>query len=437
MSSTRIVGLTAAASVALFALSLPALADGLSRFEQKIKPQLPPGALTYKSAKGLGDNGFVLEDVVFTPPPDATQGAKAEPIAIKRVSVDDLDFAAIDKNAPPNFAKMRAEGIVISAKPAAGVDLSQLAGLDKVTADFQLDYRLDPAQKTMTLNRLELDLNGLARMELSMVLDNVSAADAGKSEAAMNDATLRTASFVFEDRSLLSKVLPAAAKMQSVEPDALVTVAKTMIDGMRAGLAPPTLAVFDAVESYMDDYKQPKGALRITLNPPSKVTGATISAIKTPDEAVKQLGLVVSYPGTRPQGPPAGATPAAPAVASASGGAGCTPGARYFVMHEDAYWSVTVREAAGDKCSARIDGGSADDNVTFGLDKTLTWTIDGPGKAVAKCKGGDKVLVENDGGWYPAKVIDKPFADGQCPVKFESTDGDEDTVELKRVRRLD
>ncbi len=57
-------------------LALPAAADGLSRFEEAIK-QAPPGSLTYKSAKSLGDSGFVLEDVVLTPPPDKTPGAKA------------------------------------------------------------------------------------------------------------------------------------------------------------------------------------------------------------------------------------------------------------------------------------------------------------------------------------------------------------------------
>jgi len=50
-------------------LAAPALADGMAKFEQLIKPQLPEGSLTYKSGKGLGDNGFVLEGVVVTPPP--------------------------------------------------------------------------------------------------------------------------------------------------------------------------------------------------------------------------------------------------------------------------------------------------------------------------------------------------------------------------------
>src|SRR5581483_10131683 len=104
--------------------------------------------------------------------------------------------SSVDKDAPPNFLKMRAEGIAISNKPAEGVDLAQLAGLNKITADFLLDYRLDPEHKTLTLNRAELDLSGLARLDFSMVLDGVDAdamAKSGKDSkpgAGLDDATL-------------------------------------------------------------------------------------------------------------------------------------------------------------------------------------------------------------------------------------------------------
>src|SRR5207253_2963807 len=152
MSRRFSLGRVAAVTLLLCGLALPATADGLSRFQEAMK-QAPAGSLTYKNAKALGENGFVLDDVVLTPPPDKTQGAKAEPIAIKRVSIEDFDFASVDKNLPPNFIKMRAEGIAIGAKPLEGVDLAQMAGLDKVTADFQLDYRFEPERKTLSLNR--------------------------------------------------------------------------------------------------------------------------------------------------------------------------------------------------------------------------------------------------------------------------------------------
>ena len=353
---------------------------------------------------------------------------------LKRIAVEDFDFAAIDRKAPPNFARVRVEGILVGAKPAEGIDLAELAGVDKITADFQLDYRLDPERKTMTLNRLELDLNGLARLELSMVLDGVSAESIDKPEAAMNDASLRTATFLFEDRSLLSKVLPAAAKMQGVEPVALILISKAALAGLRAGQGKATLAALDALGSYLDDYQQPKGPLRVTPNPPERLSSAAIAGMTTPDEAIKALGLVVSYAGTRPQAP---AAPASTTSASTGGPAGCSPGARFFVMHDDAWWSVTAREASksGNRCIARIDGGA--DDITFGLDEARAWSIDGPGKPVAKCSSGDKVLVAfKDGGWYPSKVTGNAAAGTKCPIKYDSDDSKE-SVDLKRVRRLD
>jgi hypothetical protein len=434
MSMSMVLGRIAAASLLFSWLALPAAADGLSRLEKALK-EAPPGTLTYKSGKALGDNGFVLEGVVVTPPPDKTAGAKAEPIEIKRVTVEDFDFAAIDKKAPPNFARMRAEGIVVGAKPAEGVDLPQLAGIDKITADFQLDYRFDGERKTLSLNRLELELNGLARIEFSMVIDGVSPDLADKPDSAMNDASLRSASLLFEDHSLLGKALPAAAKVQGIESAALVLMGKAVLAGLRTGQGPATTAALDALGSYLDDYQQPKGPLRITLNPPEKTSAAALAAMTTPDEAVKALGLVVSYAGTRPLGE---AGPAPGTLASAGGKAGCTAGARFYVLHDAAWWSVTARESSksGDRCIARIDGGNNDD-ITFALDQSLAWSIDGPGKAVAKCNSGDKVLVAyKDGGWYPSKVTGSAAAGAKCPIKYDSDDTKE-AVELKRVRRLD
>jgi hypothetical protein len=283
----------------------PAAADGLSRFEEAVKTGgLPKGALTYKSAKPLGEDGFVLDDVVVTPPEEAT-GAKTEPVPIKRITVETFDFAAIDKNLPPHFVKMHAEGILLGAQPVEGVDLKQLAGVDKVAADFQVDYRLDPEHKTMTLKELGLDLIGLARIDFAMTLDGVAANAVDDPDAMMKDANLRSASLVYEDHSLLGKAVPAAAKTQGIEPAALVAMGKGMLAGLRAGQGMATLAVLDAIASFIDDYKQPKGQLRITLDPPGKTSAAAISAMKNPDEAIKALGLAVSYAGTKPQPTPA------------------------------------------------------------------------------------------------------------------------------------
>ncbi|HEX3536430.1 MAG TPA: hypothetical protein VHU15_06655 [Stellaceae bacterium] len=434
----------AAGALLLLLVPVGAKADGLDRFNTLVKPKVKHDGLVYKNAKALGDSGFVLEDVTVKPAPE--DAAKVEPVHIKRVTVEDLDFASIEKGVSPNFARVRAEGIVIEGKAAEGVDLKEMAGIDKVTADAQLDYRLDPDRKTLTLNRLEFDVNGLGRFELTMILDGVSPEAAGQPSDAMDKATLRTASFVYEDHSLLSKIVPAAAKLQGIDPTAAVGMAKGILDGLKTGQGPDAQAILDAAAAYVADYKQPKGALRVTLNPPNKASAASVSDIKTADDAIKSLGIVVSYAG-------AGAAPAAaapgPAAAAAAAAAaskasavatpakdGCEPGGRLFVYHDDAWWAATARDAAksGGQCITRIEGESED--VVIERDKTMAWSIDGPGSAVSKCKAGAKVLVlYKDGGWYPAQITEKAYAEGQCPVKYE-TDDDEAKVELKKIRSL-
>jgi hypothetical protein len=80
----------------------------------------------------------------------------------------------------------------------------------------------------------------------------------------------------------MSKVVPAAAKLQGTDVDAIMKQGKTMLGGMRAGHSEATLAVFDALRSYLDDYKHPKGPLKITVNPPNKASAAALSDIKSP-----------------------------------------------------------------------------------------------------------------------------------------------------------
>jgi hypothetical protein len=281
----------------------PAAADGLQRFEKSIKPQIPPDTLTYKSAKGLGDNGFALEDVKLQTPPDPGKDKGGDPVLIKRIQVDDLDFASIEKQAPPLFAKVRIEGITVGAKPGGGLDLKEMAGLDKLSADMQLDYKLEPDRKTFSLNRLELSLTDLGRLELTMVLDGVTLEDVMKPDAAMDNASLRTASLVYDDKSLLSKIMPIVAVMQGMDPKAMTDMAVAVLDGARANQGEKAQVAIDSAVAYVEDYQKPKGPLRITVSPPAKVTSAELNAAKTADEVVKVLGLTVSYPGKRTSKP--------------------------------------------------------------------------------------------------------------------------------------
>lgn len=313
----RIIGFVAAGiCFGMVAAAAPASADGLARFEKSIKPQIPPGALTYKNAKGLGDSGFELDDAVITPPPSDDK-QKPEPIHVKAITVERLDFDAIDKQQPPLFAKIKFDGVTAAAV-AGGYNLKEMAGIDSVAADFGVDYKLDPDKKTFTLKRLELNLNGLAKLQTSFVIEGVSPADAANPGAAMNDAALKSADLTYDDHSLLAKALPvAAAAMQGTDPKAMVAMAIAFLDGMREGQGAAAQKAIDSLVAFCEDYAKPKGPLKITLDPPDKVSNQQLSDAKSADEMVKLLGIQVSYPGTRSSKPGETAAAASPGAKDA------------------------------------------------------------------------------------------------------------------------
>lgn len=292
-----IAGLWLAAGVAL-----PARADGLDRFKKVIEPQIPAGTFSYKSAKALGDDGFVLQDAVFTPPPsDADKDKKPDPINIKTLTVEHFDFASAEKQQPPLYAKVKFDGVTSSGK-AGGFDLKEMAGIDSVSADFGFDYRLDPDKRTFTLKRLELNLNGLGKLETSFVIDGLSADAVAKPDDAMKDASLKSADLIYDDHSLLAKAIPIAAALQGMDPKAMITVAIAFLDGTRPEGKAGQQAI-DSLVAYVEDYQKPKGPLKIALNPPGPVSNADLSNAKSADDMVKLLGIQVSYAGTRASKP--------------------------------------------------------------------------------------------------------------------------------------
>jgi hypothetical protein len=308
MATMRIIGLAAVGLWLGLAAASPASADGLARFEKLSKGQIPPGALTYKSGKGLGDDGFQLDDVVITPP-ESDKDKKPQPIAVKTITVERFDFDSVEKQQPPLYAKIKFDGVTAGSS-AGGFDLKQMADIDNVSADFGVDYRLDGDKKTFTLKRLELNLNGLGKLESSFVIDGVSADAASKPDQAMNDAFLKTADLTYDDHSLLSKAVPVAAAMQGSDPKALVAMAVAMLDSMREDQGEAAQKAIDTLVAYVEDYAKPKGPLKITLSPPDKVSSAQLSDAKTADEMVKLLGIKVSYAGSRSSKPGAAAAAA-------------------------------------------------------------------------------------------------------------------------------
>lgn len=286
----------------------PARADGLDRFKKVIEPQIPAGTFSYKSAKALGDDGFVLQDAVYTPPPsDADKDKKPDPINIKILTVEHFDFDSAEKQQTPLYAKVKFDGVTSGGK-AGGFDLKEMAGIDNVSADFGLDYRLDPDKRIFTLKRLELNLNGLGKLETSFVVDGLTPDAATKPDDAMKDASLKSADLTYDDHSLLAKAVPIAAAMQGMDPKAMTAFAIAFLDGARADQGAAAQKAIDSLVAYVEDYQKPKGPLKITLNPPGAVSNADFSNAKTADDMVKLLGIQVSYAGTRSSKPGEAAT---------------------------------------------------------------------------------------------------------------------------------
>jgi hypothetical protein len=302
-TTARPTVLLVAGALLAFTLSVPARADGFDQFKKLVEPQIPPGTFSYKSGKGLGVDGFVLQDAVFTPPPsDADKTKKPDPIHIKTVTVEHIDFAAIEKQQPPLYAKVKFDGVTSGAN-AGGFDLKQMAGVDQISADFGFDYKLDPDKKSFTLKRLELNLNGLGKLQTSFVVNGISPDAVAKPDDAMKNASLKSADMTYDDASLLAKAIPVAAAMQGSDPKAFIALAIAFLDGARANQGAAAQKAIDSLVAYVEDYQKPKGPLKIMLSPPGDVSNADLENAKTADDLVKLLGIQVSYAGTRASKP--------------------------------------------------------------------------------------------------------------------------------------
>src|SRR5258708_12226541 len=103
--------------------------------------------------------------------------------------------------------------------------------------------------------------------------------------------------------------MPIVGARRGGDTASVIKLVKTTLDAVRNGQAPETQAALDAAGSYIEDYQKPKGPLKLTLNPSSKISMAAISNAKSPDDVVKALGLVGSYAGTTPAGSSAPSPP--------------------------------------------------------------------------------------------------------------------------------
>ena len=272
--------------------------NGLERFEKDIKPQLELKKFSYAGAQPLGAAGFVLNDVVAVIPANAATGDKESTVKIDKVTVEELDFDRLRKDSKddlaPRFAKLRLEGMTGDDEMFTALEPY---GVPRVPFDVALDYRIDPAAKVLTLNMLEVTLRGQARFALSMVLDGVS--DKSDMDTAKDEGRLRSASFTIDDKELLAKLIPAAAKEEGIEPAELITTVLDALGGFSQAQSGETLKALDAVTSFVADWKAPKGPLVMGLKPAKTAGLDDIDKIMVPDALSTIFGFTATYPGTR------------------------------------------------------------------------------------------------------------------------------------------
>jgi hypothetical protein len=273
--------------------------SGLQRFESEIKPEIDLKKFTYGSASTLGSAGFVLNDVVAVAPANPATGDKETTIRIDRITVDEIDFDRLRKGAnedeAPRFAKIRLEGITGDDTLAA---VLAPYGVPKVPVDIALDYRIDTATKVLTLSKLEVNLRGQARVSLSLVLDGISDKPS-QMQSSQDNGRLRTASLDIDDTGLLAKILPAMAKEQGTTAEAMIAMAVVPIGAFAQGQGPAAKKALDAIVSFISDWKQPKGPIKITIKPAKTASMADLDRIMEPNALTDLFGLAVEYGGTR------------------------------------------------------------------------------------------------------------------------------------------
>lgn len=272
--------------------------NGLQRFERELKPQLEFEKFSYGGAEALGDQGFVLRDVVAVVPATPQTDNKPTTIKIDRVTVEAADFerlAASNKDDLPRFLKMKLEGV--TSDEATSSSLAAF-GLPKAPADIALDYKLDTAAKRLTVEKLEISLRGQGRIELSLVLDGVSD-KADEVEDARDSGRLQSASITIDDKGLVAQLVEASAKSQGSKPDDLAALGLLTIASLAGQQDAESMKAFDAVASFIADWHAPKGPITITVKPAKGASFADMGGLMMPNALREVLGLTVSYAGTR------------------------------------------------------------------------------------------------------------------------------------------
>jgi len=276
--------------------------EGLNALDAflKIAETVPDGGIQWESARPLGDDGFVLENIMIRPEPDSDEGI----VQIERLVVNRLDLASAVRQQPPAFADLAVTGLQIPMEELAEEDWAAYLDVDTLSLDLALAYALDADAGTLQLDHLRLDLHGLAALEtrfnvLGVKLEEVMGAWLTEDPTAVT-SSLASLEMSYQDHGFLRAILTAVAAEES---QTLAGLIERLVGEMRAqsldlGLSrdPLAQAVMVASEKFLRDIPEGTGRLTLRLAPARPVDPLTaLLLLADPGQAASRLGLSVDY----------------------------------------------------------------------------------------------------------------------------------------------
>src|SRR5260221_130402 len=119
-------------------------------------------------------------------------------------------------------------------------------------------------------------------------------AKASMLDSSKDDVRLRTSTLVLDDSGLLAKLLRVMAKQNGAAAEMWVAMALASLGGFANGQGPESMKAFDALASYIGDWKAPKGPLRIALKPPKTTSLDDVAKIAEPNALTDIFGLTAA-----------------------------------------------------------------------------------------------------------------------------------------------
>lgn len=179
-------------------------------------------------------------------------------------------YAFDEKNPFPHFIKAQAEGLVLSPSSMNMIGIpATVYGVGKVTGDLLLDYRYNPEAKSLTLNTLTYDMDGVAKAELSGTMTQLDL-DAFRVEKLIG-LQIKDATFRYLDRTLVDEILTKAGGSLGVsKEDARKQVSAELATLAKGANADGNSVAAEALDGFRHFVENP-GRLVVTASPDKPV----------------------------------------------------------------------------------------------------------------------------------------------------------------------